>query len=269
MPTLAIDKLRRDGGTQPRAAISEAVIADYAEAMQGGADFPPVVVFYDGTDHWLADGFHRAEASLRSGRSQVEADIRQGTRRDAILFSVGANAEHGQRRTNADKRRAVETLLRDEEWSRWADREIARRAAVTTPFVSKVRAELSVNRLQIAEPAAAARAPVGEVRNVSRGGKTYAMKTERIGKAKSAAAEPRLDSPAAVAPPRAATPKPAPSRAATPKPERDAVEVGSPRDRWERAWHAVMALSMPDQRRLCVKVLAQIDGTRQRAGAAS
>lgn len=39
--------------------------------------------------------------------------------REAILFIVGANASHGLRRTNADKRRTVERLLADEEWRGW------------------------------------------------------------------------------------------------------------------------------------------------------
>lgn len=38
--------------------------------------------------------------------------------------------------------RAVETLLRDEEWSRWSDRRIAREAHVTHPFVIKLRESL-------------------------------------------------------------------------------------------------------------------------------
>ena len=32
--------------------------------------------------------------------------------------------------TNADKRRAVETLLNDAEWATWSDREIARQCGV-------------------------------------------------------------------------------------------------------------------------------------------
>ena len=71
----------------------------------------PVVVFHDGVDHWLADGFHRYHASRRIEALESVAEVRTGTRRDAVLYSVGANASHGQRRTNADKRRAVMTLL--------------------------------------------------------------------------------------------------------------------------------------------------------------
>jgi len=50
--------------------------------------------------------------------------------RQRHLYSVGANADHGQRRTNADKRRAVLILLNDEEWGKWSDREIARRCDI-------------------------------------------------------------------------------------------------------------------------------------------
>ena len=91
-----------------------------------GADFRAHSVFYDGQAYWLADGFHRVRAAQEAGLAGINADVRQGTRRDAVLFSAGANAVHGLRRSNADKRRAVETLLNDEEWRAWSDNEIAR-----------------------------------------------------------------------------------------------------------------------------------------------
>jgi hypothetical protein len=43
------------------------------------------------------------------------------------------------RRTNADKRRYVLTLLRDPEWVAQSDTVIAKDAGVTQPFVSKLR----------------------------------------------------------------------------------------------------------------------------------
>lgn len=140
---LALAKIRCDGGTQPRATLDESTVDSYKEAVESGAKFPPIVVFYDGAAYWLADGFHRFVAWEELGRDTIDADVRQGTQRDAILFSCGANALHGLPRTNADKRRAVTTLLRDDEWSRKSDRWIAEKAAVSHPLVIKLRAEIA------------------------------------------------------------------------------------------------------------------------------
>lgn len=136
---LSLDLIQIDGGTQSRATLNQHVVDEYAEALKGGAAFPPIVVFYDGKKHWLADGFHRFHAFQRVGRAKVDADVRQGTRRDAILHSVGANETHGLRRTNDDKRRAVLTLLDDGEWSKWSDGEIAKRCAVSREYVNRLR----------------------------------------------------------------------------------------------------------------------------------
>lgn len=136
---LCLDFIRRDGGTQPRASLDPATVEAYAEAARAGAAFPPVIVFYDGTDHWLADGFHRVAAHEAAEFEEVHAEIRPGTRRDAVLYACGANATHGLRRSNEDKRRAVLLLLEDAEWSQWSDREIARRAHVGHPLVAELR----------------------------------------------------------------------------------------------------------------------------------
>lgn len=142
LETVILDDIRTDGGTQPREYLNELVLSEYAESMIGGIVFPPVVLFFDGSHYWLADGFHRFFAAKKCGARDIAAEVRQGTRRDARLHAVGANATHGLRRTNADKRRAVLTLLQDEEWQRWSNREIARQCGVTHTFVAKLRREL-------------------------------------------------------------------------------------------------------------------------------
>ena len=141
MPDLALSMIRTDGGTQPRAGLNSEVVDEYAEAMTSGVEFPTVTVFYDGTDYWLTDGFHRLEAAKKIGSLTIRADVRQGTRREAILHSVGVNATHGLRRSNADKRRAVLTLLNDPEWSLWSNREVARRCGVSLDLVNRLRKE--------------------------------------------------------------------------------------------------------------------------------
>ena len=166
-----ISDIRIDGGTQSRASINPQIVSDYAEAIKAGDVFPPVVVYFDGADYWLADGFHRYEAHASAGSDALRVDLRQGTRRDAVLFSVGANALHGLRRTNDDKRRAVLTLLNDGEWSQWPQTKIAQACGVTQQFVSKlasVEKPLSYNS--------------GKMRTVERNGSTYQQDTSAIGK---------------------------------------------------------------------------------------
>jgi hypothetical protein len=150
---LTVGQIRRDGGTQTRAQLDAAHLEELVAALlDDSAQMPPVDVFFDGSEYWLADGFHRVEAYDRAGRFMVPCNVRQGTVRDAILFSVGANATHGLKRSNADKRRAVEVLLRDEEWRGWPTRKIAEVAGVGHSFVANLKQELSTEYTSPAEP---------------------------------------------------------------------------------------------------------------------
>jgi hypothetical protein len=86
-----------------------------------------------------------------------------------LLFLVSANADHGYRRTNEDKRRAVDIMLGDAEWVAWSDSELARRCAVSDEMVRK-------RRLSIVQPL-----EDRSSRLVIRGGTTYPMNTTNIG----------------------------------------------------------------------------------------
>ncbi len=141
---IRLDQIEAGNSTQMRVAgIDPAVVTDYAEAMEDGAAFPPIIVFYDGMAYWPGDGFHRIEAARRIDREDISADVREGGQRDALLLAASANATHGLRRTQADKRRSIETLLHDPEWARWSDRRIGKECAVDHKTVAKVRAELT------------------------------------------------------------------------------------------------------------------------------
>ena len=142
--TLPIASLVRDPAIQCRVAgIDEAIAAEYALALAGGARLPPIVVFKEGNVYRLADGWHRCRAHEIAGKTEISAEVRAGGEREARLFAVGANASHGARRTKADRWRAVEMLLRDPAWAVWSDREIAKQAAVDPKFVGPVRASLA------------------------------------------------------------------------------------------------------------------------------
>ena len=142
MKTLNLQAIIIDKGTQSRAQISEETVTDYAEAMSAGDTFPPITVYHDGVDYYLADGFHRLHAAQRLGRASIQAEVKTGTLRDAILFSLGANRDHGLRRTNADKRKCVQTLLEDFEWGELSVNEMARICGVSPQLVSAVKAEM-------------------------------------------------------------------------------------------------------------------------------
>ena len=139
---LALDLIRLDDNIQPRAQIDQATVDDYAEVMLSDQTLPAVTVFHDGTTHWLADGFHRVAAAKAADLTELAAEVRDGSKRDAILFAAGANGTHGLRRTNADKRRAVQTLLADDEWTQRSDNWIAKACRVTNHLVASVRGSL-------------------------------------------------------------------------------------------------------------------------------
>jgi len=139
---------------QARVAMNDETIEEYAEAMRNGDKFPPVVVFSDdGASYWLSDGFHRYHAAKQiANKWNLQAEIRAGGKREAILFAVGANASHGLRRSREDKRNPVLKLLKDKEWSQWSDREIARQCRVDHKTVARIRGELSGEFPQIENP---------------------------------------------------------------------------------------------------------------------
>lgn len=136
--TLEIRKIRIDAGTQSREEINEETVKEYYDFIEDEGDLPPVTVFFDGLSYYLADGYHRILAYQRAERAYIDATLKGGTLRDAVQYSLGANAEHGLPRSAADKRKAVLTCLNDDLWSELSAREIARLCKVSHTFVSEV-----------------------------------------------------------------------------------------------------------------------------------
>jgi ParB-like chromosome segregation protein Spo0J len=141
--SVPVAEVRLDGGTQLRVSLREGTVAEYAESYRAREKLPPPVVFREAGGWWIGDGHQRFAAARRAGMESLSCEVRAGGRRDAILYAAGANASHGDRRTRADATNAVATLLRDEEWGRLSDREIARRCGVTHPTVARIRVDLT------------------------------------------------------------------------------------------------------------------------------
>lgn len=186
MISLSLSAVRTDGGTQPRAAIDSRVVDEYATEMKAGANFPPVDVFYDGENYWLADGFHRRDAVDWRGHKEIECEVHQGTLEDAQWYSFGANKTNGMRRTNDDKQRAVKAALVHPKGAELSDGEIARHVGVGHNMVSEWRKKLEpiFTKSKDSPQALANQRPDAEPthRQATRGGKTYKIKIEKIGR---------------------------------------------------------------------------------------
>jgi len=141
--TIKLNEIVIDAGTQQRVTINNDVVAEYAEAMRCGTKFPAITVFFNGSSYYLVDGYHRYNATKDAGIDDILADVIDGTKREAVLYSLGVNNSHGIRLTNSDKRKAVLTMLEDDEWCHWTDTQISKHCKVTQQFVSKIRREIN------------------------------------------------------------------------------------------------------------------------------
>lgn len=201
--SLALEQMRTDGNTQSRAGINWNVVETYTERLLAGDQFPPVDVYFDEHQYWLADGFHRVEAARRARYVTFPARVFHGSRREAQLHSIQSNITHGLQRSDADKRMVVLMLLQDDEWCHQSNYELARYSAISVSFVRKIKNEIDqlVNNLHPAQDrklqeryggaAAEVLALVAQKlrlqpaeKIVRRGGKTYRINTSKIGKTK-------------------------------------------------------------------------------------
>jgi len=193
---IPIDDIKRNRDVQPRKTkVPEDVVREYVEAMRAGTKFPPLVVFHDGQTHWLADGFTRHLAAKGADLTAFPCEVRSGGQRDAMLHACGANADHGQRRTDEDKRRVVLRMLTDEEWRRQSNMEIARQCRVSEGLVRKVRNELEPKPSSYDTKIGDDQPGHGRdsTRTVRRGNSTYQQDTRNIGKSLPAGPSPGSD----------------------------------------------------------------------------
>ena len=137
---IKLTDIRCDSGTQCRSGVSEETVSDYADRMQSGDTFPPVVLFSDGNEYHMADGFHRCLAANRNGADELSAVIHQGTAQDALWYGLGSNRVNGLRLSPGDKRRAVELAI-----GRFPDKsqqEVASHVGCAQSYVASVKRDI-------------------------------------------------------------------------------------------------------------------------------
>lgn len=147
LATLDLDNIIRDQEFQQRAGgCNPETVEAMAEALKAKPGCLPRVKVHciKGIGYALTDGFQRCEAHEAAGLDTIQAEVRHGTRFDAALAAAESNREHdvaGDKRTNADKRRAVLFLFAQLAAAKedWTDKRIAEHVGVSPKLVKELR----------------------------------------------------------------------------------------------------------------------------------
>jgi hypothetical protein len=139
MKKLKLESICIDGGTQCRIVIDQPTVYSYAEHMKEGSEFPPLETVFDGSTHWLTDGFHRWHAYKIIGIKEIDVIYKPGTKEEAILAALKANAKHGKTLTNEDKRNKITMALLIPGYTEKSNYEIAKLCELSKSFVASVR----------------------------------------------------------------------------------------------------------------------------------
>jgi ParB-like chromosome segregation protein Spo0J len=89
MPRLKIAEILATWPVDPERHLDPERLQYYRRSID---DLDPVVVFQTDEGLLLADGYHRVAAALREGRETIEAEVRSGSRRDALEYATAVGA---------------------------------------------------------------------------------------------------------------------------------------------------------------------------------
>ena len=130
---LAIQDIDVDPTIQIRQGNREETVQRYEESFD---NLPPIDVFDTPDGLLLADGFHRWAAAMRLGRTEIEANVRKGTREDAAEHAVIANTKNAVALTAEERDAGIRRLklLHDD----WSHRDIAKAMSVNRRTVGAV-----------------------------------------------------------------------------------------------------------------------------------
>jgi hypothetical protein len=108
-----------------------------------GQELRSVIVFCDPETkkHLLADGFHRVMARKAHRKPSIGAYVIDGTRADAVRYSVSANLENSKPTSREDRRKAVRMVFDDLDGLSMGDSEVGRMCGVGSGTTKKIRAE--------------------------------------------------------------------------------------------------------------------------------
>lgn len=143
---IRVDQLDVEKGIQIRSGLNKAIVKEYVEAMSAEYTFPPIVAFESnpGEPLVIVDGFHRLASAVKAGADKIMVEVRQGDRAAALKAALVANTAHGLRRSNRDKKRAIEVAIN--EFPNLSARQYAEMCQVSPDLASRVlRGQVSEN----------------------------------------------------------------------------------------------------------------------------
>jgi len=137
---ISLDEIVQENSLQIRECVDPSLVKTYRNLMKSNGPLGSLDVFsIGGGKYLLANGWHRLKAAKELGWPEIDCNVHKGGRREAVLFAAGANAKHGRPLNRQEKRRAVYTLLADEEYFNWSDARIARHCGVVRTTVGTHR----------------------------------------------------------------------------------------------------------------------------------
>ena len=138
---LQFSQITESDEIQTRVTLNKRTVKNYADLMIQGVVFPPMKVYTPDNGHtfYLADGYHRKASYELNKKTSAMFEIEPGTIEDAILWNIEVNVKNGLRMTNADKQKAVMTILKNPKLSTKSDRDIGNLCGVDHKTVGKYR----------------------------------------------------------------------------------------------------------------------------------
>lgn len=108
--TIPVESVVFDAKIYPRAVYSAATVDQYADALEAGDVFPPIILEPD--TNRLFDGFHRWQAYKKLGRTDIEAVYRETPSGiPPKLFSASLSVKHGDRIKGEELRRIAREII--------------------------------------------------------------------------------------------------------------------------------------------------------------
>ncbi|MFC9227475.1 ParB/RepB/Spo0J family partition protein [Streptomyces decoyicus] len=110
--------------------------AEHAQTLaQSDTAFPPIIVHRPSMR--IIDGMHRLRAAIFQGRDEIDVRFFDGSDKDAFVFAVESNVQHGLPLTLSDRTAAAGRIVKSH--PEWSDRAVAAATGLAAKTVAAIR----------------------------------------------------------------------------------------------------------------------------------